>query len=223
MRANRLGPALTLSLTILGLAAPLQAEEAGWRVVRTEHGVKVSSRDEPGHQVASFRGEGEVSGDILHVLAIVLDDGRAKEWARGADESKILRALDPRTHIVYSRSKQTWPVQDRDLVMKRTVDVLKQGEQYRVRLVCVEGEKEKLASVVRIRDCETLFVLRKVDTGRTFVEFRVRADPGGNSPDWIVRWASKSIPLDTLVGLRKQIQKTRGRYDREMARWNELL
>jgi len=208
-------------LVAQALAAPLHADEPGWRIIHEERGVTVSTREEPGHAMASFRGEGAVAGDILHVLAVVLDDGRAREWARGADESKILRSVDARTQIVYSRSKQTWPVQDRDLVMKRTVEILKPGSDYRVRLVCVDGEKPKVDDAVRIRDCETLFVLHKIDATHTKVEFRVRADPGGASPDWIARMASKSIPLDTLVGLRKQIEKTRGTYDKEIARWSE--
>jgi hypothetical protein len=47
----------------------------------------------------------------------------------------------------------------------------------------------------------------------------INADPGGNNPAWIVEMASKSIPLDTLVALRKQAQRTRGKYDDAVAQW----
>jgi hypothetical protein len=183
----------------------------------------VSTRAQPGKQLPSFRGQGEVKAPLLQVLAVVLDDARSREWAKDADEAEVLRRIDAHTQIVYSRSHQTWPVRDRDLVMKRTV--VREGEQYRVRLVCLSthaprdsarfdpGEKPQREGVIRIEDCETEFVLRALDAERTFVDYRVRADPGGTNPDWAVRWASKNIPLATLSALRTQVEKTRGAYD----------
>lgn len=194
-------------------------EETGWRKIHEQHGVVVSTRDEPGHALPMFRGRAEVRGPILHVLAVVLDDDRAKEWAQSADEAVVLRKIDARTEIVYSRARQVWPVRDRDLVMKRSVEVVRPGEEFRVRLVCLPGEKPRIENVVRMTDCETVFWLRKIDAATTFVEFRVRADPGGSSPDWLVRWASQNVPLETLSALRRQVQKTRNGYELVMREW----
>ena len=205
--------ALTTLLAISAGTVGAQAAEPRWETIQREAGITVSMAEEPGQKVATFRGEGEVDGSLWHVLAIVMDDGRAKEWAKGADESKVLRRIDGRTQIVYSRSHQTWPVRDRDLVMRRSMEVVTPGEVMRVRLVCVDGEKPELSSVIRVHDCETVFVLHKVSEQRTRVDFRVRADAGGGSPDWIARLASKSIPLETVRGLRKQVEKTKGRYE----------
>jgi len=194
-------------------------DEAGWRKIREEHGVVVSTRSQPGRALPNFRGQGNVRGSILHVLAVVLDDERAKEWAQSADEAEVLRTIDQRTEIVYSRARQIWPVRDRDLVMKRSIEVVRPGEEFRVRLVCLPGEKPRIENVVRMTDCETVFWLRKVDATTTFVEFRVRADPGGSSPDWLVRWAAENVPLETLTALRKQIIKTKNRYASVMREW----
>jgi hypothetical protein len=68
-------------------------------------------------------------------------------------------------------------------------------------------------------DCETVFQLRKLDAARTFVEFRVRADPGGATPGWLVRWASERVPVETLLALRKQVRKTEGSYGPEVREW----
>jgi START domain len=196
-----------------------EADEAGWRTIRAQHGVEVGTRAEPGRALPSFRGRGEVEGSVLHVLAVVLDDERANEWARSADEAEVLRKIDARTEIVYSRARQVWPVRDRDLVMKRSVEVLQPGAEFRVRLVCLPGEKPRIEDVVRMTDCETVFWLRKIDAARTWVDFRVRADPGGASPDWLVRWAAQNVPLETLTALRRQVQKTRQSYAAVMREW----
>jgi hypothetical protein len=195
-------------------------DEPGWRTIVEERGIVVSTREQPGKALPSFRGQGNVNGSVLHVLAVVLDDARSKEWAKDADEAQVLRTIDAHTQVVYTRSHQTWPIHDRDLVMKRTVEVLEPGTAFRVRLVCVPGEKPEIAAAIRIKDCDTVFVLRKVDEQTTHVDYRVRADPGGSNPAWAVRWASKNIPLETLVALRKQIVKTKGQYADVIRSWS---
>jgi hypothetical protein len=207
-------------IAVLVLLLPWRARaDGGWEVVDREQGVVVSVREQKGTSFPVFRGEGSVQAPLLHVLAVVLDGDRASEWSDDADENKVLRTLDARTHVVYSRSHQRWPIHDRDLVMRRTVEVLAPERAFRVRMVCVRGEKPKLDGVIRIEDCETTFVLRKLDERTTHVEYQVRVDPGGSNPDWLVRAVSRKGPLDTIVALRRQVARTRGQYDAEMRAW----
>jgi hypothetical protein len=211
-----------LALGALGSAGyALGDEESGWRKIYEERGIVVSTRDEPGQELPRFRGQATLAGDVLHVLAILLDDRRSKEWAKSADEAAVLRSVDARTQIIYSRSYQTWPVHDRDLVMRRSIEVLKPAEAFRVRLVCIPGEKPNIDGVIRLAHCETSIALSKVDATHTYVDYRVRADPGGNSPGFMVRWASKNIPLDTLSALGKQIERTRGQYTAVVKLWQD--
>lgn len=204
------------------MSVALGQVEAGWQKTHEESGITVSTRTAPGAANATFRGQGNVKGGLLHLLAILLDDARSKEWAKGVSDAKVLRTIDERTAVVYSRSAQPWPVRDRDVVLKRTVDVLKPG-LVRVRLVCAPSERPPSSAAVRIEHCETVILLRKVDEQTTYVDYQVTADPGGPTPSWIVRWASKNIPLDTLHGLRKQVKKTAGQYRDVEATWTSAL
>jgi hypothetical protein len=195
------------------------AEDAGWQKIHEEQGISVSTREGGADALPTFRGQAQVKAPVLHILAVLLDDEHSGEWAKGADESNVLRSIDERTQVIYARAHQRWPVQDRDVVMRRSVDVLKPGELYRVKLVCVPGEKPSVDGVVRVRRCENSFLLHAIDAERTMIDYRVHADPGGDNPDWIVRMASKNIPLDTLSGLRRQVVRTRGKYDATVAQW----
>ena len=196
-------------------------DESGWSKIYEERGVVVSTRAEAGQELPRFRGQATLAGDVLHVLAILLDDARSKEWAKSADEAAVLRSIDARTQIIYSRSHQSWPVRDRDLVMRRSIEVVKPAQAFRVRLVCIPGEKPAVEGVIRLAHCETTISLQKVDARHTYVDYRVRADPGGNSPSFMVRWASKSIPFDTLTALGKQIKRTRGQYGAVVKEWQD--
>ena len=60
-------------------------EDHEWRKIHQDDGILVSTREQPGQALPSFRGQGSVKGPVLHVLAVVLDDARSKEWAKDAD------------------------------------------------------------------------------------------------------------------------------------------
>jgi hypothetical protein len=209
-----------LSVGTLGSVLHAQQEE-GWEAVKTEDGIVVSMR-EPAGELPTFRGQGTVEGSILHVLAILLDDRRSPEWFKTAQESSRLRTLDPLRSIVYSRSHQTWPAEDREMILKRTVAVQSPGQAYVVRLQCIPYARPVPRRTIRISDCETTFTLRKVDADHTQVEHRVRADPGGSAPLWIARALSKNVPFELLIGLRKQVQRTRGNYGGAIKEWESL-
>ncbi len=185
--------------------------ESGWQIMRRDHGVTLSVREPPG-ELPTFRGEATLKGSVLHLLAIVLDDARSTEWSKGADKVYRLRTIDARTSVVYSHSRQMWPAEDRDILFKRTVDVLSAGESYYVRMVCAPNETPVKERTIRVQDCETGFSLRKVDAQHTYVVYSVRAHPGGSAPLWMARMLSKNVPMDILTGLAKQVERTEGKY-----------
>ena len=70
---------LTLRLTFLARVVPGGVDaQAIWEKVKTEKGVTVWVRDEPGRSRRPFRGL--VKGQIHHLMAVILDNARAPEW-----------------------------------------------------------------------------------------------------------------------------------------------
>ena len=55
--------------------------------------------------------------------------------------------------------------------------------------------------------------------------YQIDSDPGGWLPKWVVKMASKKIPLNTLINLGKQIVKVRtpAKTASVRARWAERL
>jgi hypothetical protein len=205
----------------LAFSAVAQAEDQGpWRTLSAEDGITVSSRQEPGSDVSTFRGQAKIRGSVLHLLAILVDDVRSKEWQGQVAEGRLLRSLDgARSQLVYSRSRQIWPIKDREVVMQRTVDVIDPGRAFRVHLVCAPEAVPAKKGAVRVADCDTSFLLRKVDEGTTFIDATVRVDPGGATPAWIADMAQKNIPRDTLTALQKQAERTAGQYTAAIELW----
>lgn len=215
----RRGLAIGVGVLFAASIGAADASAGGWRVVDSERGITVSVRDEPGRDLPSLRGQGTIEGDVLYVLSVVLDAKGAMEWAEGADEVALLREIDPRQHLIYTHTDTPWPVTDRDMVMKRKIEVVKAGEAFRLRLECVAEGKAPVDGIIRIRDCSSEFMLRKVDAQHTSIDYQVRVDPEGNLPKWLVAWVARKVPFDTLVNLEAHVKKTRAKYARSAAAW----
>lgn len=206
---------------LLTLSASVAYAEGGWRVIDEDRGIKVTARDEPGRELPTFRGQGNIKGKVLEVLAVILDAEGATKWAKGADEAKVLRNIDARTHVIYTLTDTPWPVSDRDMIMKRTVQVVKPAQEFHIRLQCAPKEIAEKDGIIRVKTCDTYFHIRSVDDQTTFVDYQVNLDPGGSLPEWLIAWASKKIPMETLVSLEKQVKKTGSRYAGVVKTWSE--
>jgi len=215
----RPGSAVMVGTLLMSSLTAADASEPGWRVVDSERGITVSVREQPGQELPSFRGQGIIEGHVLDVLSVVLDAEGAMEWAEGADEVAILRELGPRLHLIYSHTDTPWPVTDRDMVMKRKVEVVKPAEVFRLEIECVDEGKAPREDIIRIHDCSSAFMLRKVDETHTSIDYQVRVDPEGSLPKWLVAWAARKVPFDTLVNLEAHVKKTRARYRSTSQAW----
>ncbi len=216
---NRTRLVAALSAGAFMIAAASAYAESDWRVIDEGRGIKVTARDEPGRDLPTLRGQGVIQGRVLDVLAVILDAPGATRWAKGADEVRVLRVVDPRTQLIYTRTDTPWPVNDRDMIMKRMVQVVKPGSEFHIRLLCAPNETAELDGIVRVKTCDSYFHIRAVDDKSTSVDYQVNLDPGGSLPDWLIRWASKKIPMETIVTLESQAKKSVGKYAAVVREW----
>lgn len=209
---------MILCLLPLGVGMA-QAAQDGWQFVANEQGVVASKRMDKGRTHPTLRGQTTVEGDILHVLAVVLDSKRATRWVRGADATAIIRDIPPTKQVVYMFTDLPWPIRDRDMVMERSVEIKKPGQEFVVHFDCAPKERGQDRSALRISQCASHFSLRRIDDQRTAVEYQVYLDPGGGLPSWTVGWFEKRVTVDTLARLQRQVRRTKGEYADVMKRW----
>jgi hypothetical protein len=200
---------LLLSAVLCGSALA----ESSWKVIdQTSEGYEIATREEPNRNLPSLRARGVLKGDIVHLLAILLDARRSTEWAEGANVVKILKRTGPLTALLYTRTELVWPVTDRDVLMYGQLEIIKPGEEYKLVMRVSEKGMPPQDGVIRITDAYAHFHLKKLPGGKVWIEYVVNADPAGSLPTWLVKWASRKVPRETLNNLQKQLEKTKGDY-----------
>jgi hypothetical protein len=215
--------ALTSWALCLFTALCLADDSGGWTVVDEERGITSSRREQPGCCLPSFRGQGKVEGNVLQVLAMLLDVENVPRWAYGTDEAKLLKRVDAKNELVYVYSDVQWPVRDRDMVVMRDIEVIKPGEEFRMGLRCVDGAKAERSGVVRVRNCKSSLYLRKAGPMHTEIDYTMSLDPAGHLPDWVAGWVSKAVPFKTLVAIETTARAKDGQYEAVVKRWSTAM
>jgi|HubBroStandDraft_6_1064221.scaffolds.fasta_scaffold609748_2 hypothetical protein len=211
-------PRLLSALVVAALlAVSLPARVAGaddWVQDADEKGVVVTTRTEPGRSLPIFRGVGMVEAGVFEILAVLDDITRFTEWMADCKGAYIVKQINELERVEYNRIGAPWPVWDRDTTIRSWIeaDASKGDVWARFQSMSIAAAPP-VSGVVRMPRLAGFYHLEVVDAAHTKVTYQVDADPGGLLPDWLVKLTSRKLPIETLVGLRRQVAKTRGHYE----------
>ena len=200
-------------LALALVAAWPMAARAGvgpWEFVRSDDGIVVHRRKVEGFDLHEFRGRGVIDAPLPRVLGVLGDARRRVEWMERCMESWEIEKLGDTGQIAYNRTKATWPVSDRDVVVRggTVFDV----DRREIRVTFQDTTHPKVppkSGVVRLGFLRGHWLLRPYDGGRhTWVEYQAHADPAGSLPTFVVNMVSKTLPYKTLLRLRDQVKRS---------------
>jgi len=192
------------------IVARAEEPRGAWEEVSNKDGILVQRRTVEGYKLKEFLGRGLVQAPIGRVLAVIRDANRRGEWMPACADSHLVEEnLATRTQLAYHRTKAPWPVSDRDSVNR--AEMIVEPTKHRVFLpfeAVSLPEVPPKKGVVRMPFMRGHWVLTPVDGGKaTEAEYQVFANPGGSLPDWLANLASKTLPRETIAGLRKQVTR----------------
>jgi hypothetical protein len=207
------------------VAVAVRAHEPGWTVIESNEGITVSRREQPGADMPAFRGQGSLQGNVLQMLALMMDLSATPRWACGIDEARAIGPRDERTDYVYLYSDVPWPIRDRDMVVRRDIFVEEQAKQFRIELHCDPDRAPPRDGVVRVRNCDSTFRLKRMDLDHTDLDYVMTLDPAGHLPKWSGSWIAKHVPFRTLRSIERETGETTStkRYEAAVRRWSAAL
>jgi hypothetical protein len=194
-----------------------------WTFDSRERGITISRRDGSGEALSAFRGDGVVRAHVLQVLAVILDVREVERWAYGVTSARSVGHIDDRTELIYLYSNTPWPVRDRDMVVRRKVSVIKPGEEFAISLRCEPNGAQPRGGVIRVRECESSFRVRKIDAQTTAVVYEMSLDPEGRVPQWASAWVARTAPVNTLLAIEKRASRSEDRYAAFVRTWSNAL
>lgn len=224
-----------LFITLLCQASLLHAgptSKTPWQVVSNgeDDGIKVWKRVQKGSKLLEFRGQGVVDAGIAEVLTLLTDPDRVLDWVEGSVKAELLDMnynLDDKAlysdskikdlyHIQYLEHFVPFPFENRDVVLEGRVSYYLDPDQKEggAKIVSRSISRPSLPpkdGITRMPLLENVTNIKMVDETHSLVDFRVKADPGGLIPEWLINLSTSRIPHITISNIREMIKK--GQYE----------
>jgi hypothetical protein len=199
-------------------AFPGFTQASDWEVIAEKDGIIVSRRAVEGRSFPQLRAVGEVQGAPYEVLAVLLDVPAHVRWLPDCVQSRSLRRLDAWRNVVYSRTDAPWPVSDREAILENEVIFLDPPWKLKVTFEAIAApDVARARGTVRMTSVNGFYLIEAIDGRRSRVHYEIDADPAGTLPAWLIAMQSTRNPDQTVAGLRRRLNETRGQYDAQIA------
>lgn len=187
---------------LLLLAWPAVADAEGWRLRKQADGVVVHTRPAPGWSLEEFRGVTEVRAPLRALVEMLMDVDRFPAWMHDCSEARSLQRSGIRQGSVYSVTNAPWPVRDRDVVMRWTLDQDDETGVVTLRMQSDAAAMPPRKGHVRIPRAHGLYRLAPRPDGTVQVTYQFQSESGGRLPAWLAGSWVVAMPYHTLRNLR---------------------
>jgi len=188
-------------LTILCAASAI-AQDAEWKLAKSENGVEIYTRDRADDDLREFKAVTVVEEDMAEVQKLLEDAENYYTWQDNCQKSQIIERLDEHTIIGRYTSETPWPFNDRDVVLKMTKRQHSGGEvEYLIENAPDAYPKQD--DFERIPRAGGKWKLKSLGDGKCEVLYQFYADPGGNVPNWLVKMFIVQGPYNSFVRMKE--------------------
>lgn len=189
----------------------------GWELAKETDDIKVYTKEVKGSSLKAFRGVTQVKSSLSALVALLDDEKAASEWLHEVESIERIESLGKGHAINYSINTAPFPVSDRDMYFESKV---KQDANTRTVVISLKGlpdYRPESDEYVRMKALDGEWVFKPQTNDFVEVVYQVHADPGGQLPSWLVNSIVVDTPLNSLKGLKQQVQKPK--YQQAILSW----
>lgn len=189
-------------------------------MIAERDGIVVSRRYVEGRRLPQLRAQGVVAGTPYEILAVLLDVPSYRDWVPRCAEATTIKRTGAWRRLIYTRTELPWPILDREAVIDQEVVFVRAPALVKVIFEAVAApEVARADGTIRTESAAGSYTIEARAGGGSRVTYEVDADPGGSVPDWLITIEARRSPLETLAGLRRQLEGTRGQHRDVIARF----
>jgi len=199
--------AIFLLLTITASAqsiSPTRDNDAGWKKVKEKNGITVFTRTPEDSKFKEFKAVTMIHDSIEAIIRQLINVDSYTSWIDHVVTSYVIRDLNERGILTYSRLTVPWPFSDRDAATLMTV-TMSENEAV-ISLILKPNAIPEEEDAVRLTNGKGKWHLILQPNGETKIIYQFYADPGGFLPAWVVNLFIVDGPFKTLQNLTHEIQ-----------------
>jgi hypothetical protein len=128
-------------------------------------------------------------------------------WQYNMIDSKVIKKISDDEVIYRTEVDAPWPVDNREMVVKLKISKEEEPLQMNFSITSIPYDYPKRDGVVRVTFSQASWHVVAVDGNSLKVEYKLRIDPGGSIPAWLINMAMAEGPHESFKNLKEQIGK----------------
>lgn len=180
-----------------------------WELRDIAEGVTTYRQENPDTRLVAVRGVTTIDAPLPLVLTVLTNESfeKQKRWVPNLEEFTTVNKTSMLNRKLYVHVGFKWPVKDRDFAYNSKI--YSQNGKVIVEYTSANNIREEKEDVIR-GVMKTAFILEALPDGRTSIDLRAIADPGGGIPKVFVNLAQRDYSEKMLSRIRIQVEEERG-------------
>lgn len=196
---------VTLAMFIPFGIAGQPAGEDNWELGKEKDGITVYTRVMEGKKLKEYMAVCEVDATPEQLVDILYDIENYVNWMDNVKEAELIETDGENIFYVYSQVKVPFPFDNRDQVTKSVIVDDSLSDKKTIEVEIIPGYIPEKKGVVRVPFGEGLWEFIPLENGKTKINHRFGAEPGGSIPAWVVNMFLVDSPIKTMEGLKEQV------------------
>lgn len=177
--------------------------QTDWKLIKNSQEIQVYVRTNDSTKFKEYKATMVVKAPIEKVYQLIMNAEKLKKWNYQTSESYLVKKVSDTEQIIYMENDMPWPVQNRDVVTRMTVqhptsNVLK------INLNPSPGVVPEKDRIIRIKNFSGYWYLEQSSKG-TIVIQQMQGDPGGSLPAFLFNLFLTNGPFSTFLELNKAL------------------
>ena len=189
------------------LANQLASAQFDWKLQKNKEGIKVYTSSSPNSSFKSVRVECTLNGTYAKLISILSDVEGFEDWIYNNKMSKLIKKNSAHDFIYYSLTKMPWPLSDRDVILRMTMQTDSLPRVLRIQGKNVENVLPKFEFRERIPQFAASWEVTMPSANQIHIIYILSLDPGGSISPGIANMFIDKGPFETFSNLSKELQK----------------
>ena len=186
-----------------------------WVSEYNKEGIEIFTRNPEGSYLKEFKAQTRMKTDIHTLMAVMADHHAHIQWMDGIATCELIEVFSSREKIYYYTIPFPWPMTDRDLVLRTTVQQNPVTRGIEIKIISEPGAVTDRGNE-RMRIAQGSWEFLPLPEGMVKVSYQFFSDPTG-IPAWIVNMFILNTPVNTFKSLKEMILKPE--YQRQKFDW----
>lgn len=177
--------------------------QSDWRLIKDSQGIQVYVRTNDSTKFKEYKATMVVKASLDKVLQIMMDADKLKKWNYQTTKSYLVKKISDSEQIVYLENDMPWPVQNRDVVARMSVQH-PTSNIFKIDLLSATEAVPEKDRIIRVKNFSGYWYLEQSSKGTIIIQ-QMQGDPGGSLPAFLFNLFLTNGPFSTFLELNKAL------------------